>query len=142
MANGEGACGSANRWRGCRSGMTYAVEVNKWSQWASWSCMGAKTINEMKRGAPKRAGHGEVPMAAMVAWARRQLVPKAIVAVRGGYGGSRSSTRTRRSWEHRQLGEDGTTAMNFTVERHGGALAEKRDKEEHRRCSPIVREGR
>ena len=39
------------------------------------------------------------------------------------------------------MGEDGTTAMNFTVERYGSAQAEKREREESRRlelktCSP------
>jgi len=76
-----------------------------------------------------------------VARLRQQPTPRAIAAARGGYSGSRRTTRTRRSWERGKLGEDGTTAMNFAVERRGGASAEKREREERQRhelktCSP------
>ena len=97
MAGGNGTCGGVNWWRRNRSDVTCMVEVNKWSLFASWSCMGAKTINGMTRGAPEQASHDEVLMVAMVARPRRQPVPKAIAATRGGYNSSRRTARTRRS---------------------------------------------
>lgn len=69
-------------------------------------------------------------MASKVARPQRQPVSKAIAVARGGYSGLRRTSRTRQSWECGQFNEDGTMVMNFNIERRGGALGKKREREE------------
>lgn len=83
----------------------------------------------MVRGAPERAGHGEVPRATMVARSQRQNTPRAIAMERGDASRLKQSTRARQSWRHEQLdgGPASTANLDGELSLSGGRTERGRE---------------